>query len=1009
MAKMATTNDKQQETLPGLSGPGVSGRPGADPGEKGVTLVLGPANSGKMGFALRWWEERLARRPVVVVPTGPDSASLNLEMVQRAGALIAQAPAVTFDGLVSHILGRRPRYLSGFQREAILQRLLREIPTGSLKAVSALPGAASALGSLLLELEESGQRPEVLQKALERWRDSRQPDSALAADIARILPAYAAARSELAATDRPGAVMEASERSAGWSRPVVCYGFTSFTPGQRALLFAIAQAAPVLVTLSYERGREVNLTREGEVQEWERAACRVVEMEAQSKSFASPALYFLERNFMRDQPSGESPPAENGPSGVRFLLASGRRNEAELAAQEITALIKEGVAPGSIGVFVRDVAAWRRLLSDALQSCNIPHRVEGQSALAETGLGSAFLNVVNAFVLGRPKLLLSFLRGPYSGVSRDRSADIELAFRRMGSPSVARLVGLVEGRPGEILAEVGSTVGEAEEVRATFDPVPFEALVRSMLGASLAASTVGSREAEEDAVAFGALPRAIGELTGGWVEGPRVWERLLPLVGRIPVSARGAEGEDVVRVLSMQRARARRFQVVFVLGLVEGELPAKRGRSSLLASEQRALLNAAGGGRLLADETEAEDAALFLSVLSRPWQLLYLSARNTDDAGQPAIPSFFWDLARRLTAMDGEPRRRGLADVVYGSCEAPGVRHYLRACVNERREAYPGIPGGRACMDPPRWHTLPGRLHDATNLAELAGQRSFAPSALERYLACPFAWFIDTIVGPRGADQELDGATFGRLAHDVLSATYRDLHSLGGLPIGPDNLDSALEVSHRHIQRVVESGDCPGTAAERRLATWRLRKVVAGLLDRESKVDTALIPAETEVRVGVEGGVDLGGFRVRGRIDRIDEDRSGAALFVIDYKTGELPKPSQLGEEGGLQLPLYLLALAAERPEAEVIGGAYLSLADGKSVGIARAGSEATLGSRAQGCKAYSAEAAAALFQSAVTEASRAAQGMRAGEIPAASSPSSCASFCSLGPVCRSRQKGYRR
>ena len=188
MAKMAITNGNQQGTLPGLSGPGFSGRSHADPGGKGVTLVLGPANSGKMGFALRWWEERLAQRPVVVVPTGPDSASLNLEMVQRGGALIAQAPAVTFDGLVSHILGRRPRYLSGFQRETILQRLLQEIPTGSLKAVSALPGAAAALGSLLLELEESGQRPEVLQKALERWRDSQRLDSALAADIARSFP-----------------------------------------------------------------------------------------------------------------------------------------------------------------------------------------------------------------------------------------------------------------------------------------------------------------------------------------------------------------------------------------------------------------------------------------------------------------------------------------------------------------------------------------------------------------------------------------------------------------------------------------------------------------------------------------------------------------------------------------------------------------------------------------------------------------------------------------------------
>ena len=1029
MTDMTSSIANGQYALPGLE---------CLPGDRdhGLTLVLGPANSGKMGLALRWWQERLSRRPVFVVPTGPDTVNLNLEMVRRAGALIAQSPAVTFDGLVALVLGSRPHYLSGFQREIVLQRLLQEIPVRSLEGAAALPGTASALGGLLLELEESGEHPGQLEKAFKHWRDSRASGKSLAEDLARLLPAYAAAKAELGATDRPIAVIEATARvgaqaevrsgkqregqGGAWDRPVICYGFTSFTPGQRRLLHAIAAGAPVLVTLPYERGREINLTSDSEFQEWERAAERIVEMGPQPASFASPALYFLERNFMRDRPSGPPPPPVDGPSGVRFLLASGRRNEAELTAQEITALLKEGIAPGSVGVVVRDVGAWRRVLSDAFESCGIPSRVEGQVELSETGLGNAFLNVLRAFVTGENEPLLAYLRSPFSGMSRDRSADLELAFRRLGSPGVAELTDLTGGESREVLEGVETLVARNTDGHASPDLTPLRVLARSMLAASLAGATIDSRETEEDVKAFGAVTQAIGELADSGGIGAVGWERILPPLRRVPVSLGCAGEEDVVRVISLQRARARRFQVVFVLGLVEGELPGRRSRPSLLTREQRARMNAASGGRLLADDLEAEDAALFLSALSRPWQLLYLSARDADDAGQQAIPSFFWDVARRLTAVAEEGGKRGLGDVVYRSDEAPGARHYLRACVSEGRPAHPAVPGSRALRELRHLHNPPTRLRDPSNLAELAAQQSFAPSALERYLACPFSWFISALVGVHDAEPELDGATFGRLVHGVLSATYRDLIGGGDVPLRPENLDVALEIAKRHARLAVESGDCPGTAAERRLAAWRIRKLITGLLSSESTVESNLVPAETEVCVGLHGGVDVGGLCIHGRIDRIDRvgadgahaDGAGdpaATLFVVDYKSGEAPKPSQLGAEAGLQVPLYVLALAAEHPEAQVAGGAYVSLADGRAVGVTRAGFGPVLGSWGEGCKTLPLDEAAAFFEAAVATAARAAAGMRAGEIPPASTASGCPFYCSFGPICRSHRKGYRR
>jgi hypothetical protein len=90
-----------------------------------------------------------------------------------------------------------------------------------------------------------------------------------------------------------------------------------------------------------------------------------------------------------------------------------------------------------------------------------------------------------------------------------------------------------------------------------------------------------------------------------------------------------------------------------------------------------------------------------------------------------------------------------------------------------------------------------------------------------------------------------------------------------------------------------------------------------------------------------------------------------------------------------------------------VAGGVYVSLATGKRSGLAMAGSDAVLGSWTKGCKALSADEAVELYGAAIAIAFRAAEGMQTGAIPPCSTE--CPPYCELGPVCRSRRKGYRR
>ena len=66
-----------------------------------------------------------------------------------------------------------------------------------------------------------------------------------------------------------------------------------------------------------------------------------------------------------------------------------------------------------------------------------------------------------------------------------------------------------------------------------------------------------------------------------------------------------------------------------------------------------------------------------------------------------------------------------------------------------------------------------------------------------------------------------------------------------------------------------------------------------------------------------------------GRVDRIDSD--GEHAFITDYKSGTPPTGSAMEQGLDLQLPVYLLAVAAlSKEQLAVSGGCYYSLKEGK-------------------------------------------------------------------------------
>jgi RecB family exonuclease len=101
----------------------------------------------------------------------------------------------------------------------------------------------------------------------------------------------------------------------------------------------------------------------------------------------------------------------------------------------------------------------------------------------------------------------------------------------------------------------------------------------------------------------------------------------------------------------------------------------------------------------------------------------------------------------------------------------------------------------------------------------------------------------------------------------------------------------------------------------------------------EAELETPLVPRRFELSFGSERsapelqrGLDLGGFTLSGKIDRIDVDPFSARGIVQDYKSGKTAHSARrIESELRLQIPLYMLVLR-DLVGIEPLGGVYRAL-----------------------------------------------------------------------------------
>jgi len=422
-----------------------------------------------------------------------------------------------------------------------------------------------------------------------------------------------------------------------------------------------------------------------------------------------------------------------------------------------------------------------------------------------------------------------------------------------------------------------------------------------------------------------------------------------------------------VLVATLGEAAGRVFDTVFVPGLAEGIFPRKALEEPLLLDRARRELAA---GLKTQDHRIAEERLLLRIAAGAARRRLVVSYPRIDVVqGRSRVPSFY--ALDVLRAAEGElPRLRDLerraAEASASPLGWPAPRHPELAIDDAehdlavlepllRSRTVEAWDVGRArfllTANPhlarslrvraQRWRrpwTAADGLVDADEAtrAILAGElptvRSFSPTALQHFAACPYRFLLQAIHRLRPRDEivsleQMDPLTRGKLLHEVQAELGRELQTAGLLPVAPPHRDEILARADAVLDRVEQRyREELAPAIER---VWRseiegLRTDLRGYLDKTMDEEQEWRPAYFELSFGLDDetgrdprsqdqpAVVEGGFRLRGSIDLVEMNDDRQVLRVTDHKTGKPPARARLVIDHGEVLQPLLYGLVAE-------------------------------------------------------------------------------------------------
>lgn len=520
---------------------------------------------------------------------------------------------------------------------------------------------------------------------------------------------------------------------------------------------------------------------------------------------------------------------------ITIVDASTPQAEMAALAENIRAMVAEGVAPGDIAVLVRrnrDVAA----IAEALQQEGIAISAKGEGNSLHNRFVLALLRLLLAIAVPRDEHLSGVLALPAFPLSAADAWRVTQYAKKVKKPILEVL------RAPEALAEAQLADSEsAQKLGFLIEELAREATVErpakiaeyALARSGILASMLKAADRTESLAAVRALLSLFEDLSRR--EHGAQLDRALGLVQlyeerEMSLSGRGSADETRVKILTAHASKGREFRRVFI----------PRATESAWSTRSRAEHFHVPG--VLSGSAELEDERRLLYVaLTRGKEEVVLSYAQTKGEGRPDAPSaLLEDLDERLV---------------------------------ERRTATPVedllVRGAEQLMEQTA-HNEPSDDDRATLAAAFRAQ-GLSPTALNNFLSCPWHYFYVNLL--RIPEAENKFMLYGTAVHAAFKR-YADERAQGN-DIGVDGLYSTFErtierapLTERDIAELKEKG-------ARSLAVWWEERHGAW-------------PERTRAEEGREAYLALSdgsSLLLRGALDRIDEVSGG--VRVVDYKTGK--------------------------------------------------------------------------------------------------------------------------
>ncbi|HTB18982.1 MAG TPA: PD-(D/E)XK nuclease family protein, partial [Bryobacteraceae bacterium] len=347
-----------------------------------------------------------------------------------------------------------------------------------------------------------------------------------------------------------------------------------------------------------------------------------------------------------------------------------------------------------------------------------------------------------------------------------------------------------------------------------------------------------------------------------------------------------------VFVGSIEEARGRSFDVVFLPGLAEGLFPRRPLEDPLLLDEQRIALAA---GLDTQERRSARERMLLRSAAAAASQALVVSYPRMDAAQSRArVPSFYalevvraaegrlpslrefekrasraassrldWpapansrdaidDAEYDLAALQASLKLRGAA--------ASGSARYLM----QSNDALARSLRARGRRWRSRWFDSDGIVDpDPATLEALQkhrlANRSYSPSSLQHFAACPYRFLLQAVFQFRPRQEparleQMDPLTRGALFHSAQFELFRALAGANLLPTTPDGLAATLDLADQVLDRVAakyEDDLAPAIPRVWKSEIENLRTDLRGWLQQVAATQSDWLPLHFEFGFGL--------------------------------------------------------------------------------------------------------------------------------------------------------------